>query len=160
MRRPWRPDARALAAALKSFGVCAIADRNSSLTRWHAIRDAKPFSDLPEHAIWRVSVAPNEGPRLVAALSHAFEFKHFYDWAGGLVWLAILGAADGGAAAIRAALPADNGHATLLRASDAMRDAVPVFQPLPPALAALSARVKTTFDPARILNRGRMYRDV
>jgi glycolate oxidase FAD binding subunit len=150
----------ALAAALKQFGPAEIVVREASLTRWQQIRDAMPFASLPEHAIWRVSVAPSAGPALVAALSRALDFKHFYDWAGGLVWLAVVGAADGGAQHIRAALPEDNGHATLLRANDAMRDTVPVFQPLAPALAALSARVKTTFDPTRILNPGRMYRDV
>jgi glycolate oxidase FAD binding subunit len=34
---------------------------------------------------------------------------------------------------------------------------VPVFQPQPAALAALTRRVKESFDPKRVLNRGRMY---
>lgn len=150
----------ALAAALKPFGSRDMADRETSLARWRQIRDAMPFAGMADRAIWRVSVAPSEGPPLVETLSRALDVKHFYDWAGGLVWLAVAGAPDVGADAIRAALPADNGHATLLRASDTIRETVPVFQPLPAALAALSGRIKTTFDPARILNRGRMYRDV
>jgi glycolate oxidase FAD binding subunit len=149
--------AEALGKALAPFGSSDVADRDASLTRWRQVRDAMPFANLPTHAIWRVSLAPSAGPPLVAALSRALDFRHFYDWAGGLVWLAVAGAEDGGAALIRAALPEGNGHATLLRASDAMRETVPVFQPLPAALAALSGRVKTTFDPARILNPGRMY---
>ena len=52
------------------------------------------------------------------------------------------------------------GHATLVRASAELRRAVPVFQPQEPALARLSARVKDSFDPQRILNRGRMYPEV
>ena len=55
---------------------------------------------------------------------------------------------------------AGGGHATLVRASAELRRAVPVFQPQEPALARLSARVKDSFDPKRILNRGRMYPDV
>jgi glycolate oxidase FAD binding subunit len=31
-----------------------------------------------------------------------------------------------------------------------------VFQPQPPALAALTRRVKESFDPAHILERGRL----
>jgi glycolate oxidase FAD binding subunit len=150
----------ALAESLRASGACDVADRDASLTHWRRVRDALPFANLPEHAVWRISVPPSVGPALVAALRPVLDFNHFYDWGGGLVWLAVASAADGGAAAIRAALPADNGHATLLRASDAMRASVPVFQPLAPALAALSARVKATFDPARILNPGRMYVDV
>ncbi len=37
-----------------------------------------------------------------------------------------------------------------------MRAGVPVFQPEPPPLAALSRRVKASFDPLNILNPGRM----
>jgi glycolate oxidase FAD binding subunit len=40
-----------------------------------------------------------------------------------------------------------------------VRRAVPVFEPLPPALHALTARIKDAFDPRRILNRGRLYAD-
>ena len=37
---------------------------------------------------------------------------------------------------------------------------MPVFQPQPPALAALTRRVKEGFDPGRVLNPGRMYEGV
>jgi glycolate oxidase FAD binding subunit len=37
---------------------------------------------------------------------------------------------------------------------------VPVFQPAAPAVAALTARLKHGFDPAHILNRGRMVERV
>ena len=53
----------------------------------------------------------------------------------------------------------NTGHATLVRGSAALRQAVPVFEPEPPALAALSARIRESFDPRRILNRGRMVRE-
>ena len=48
------------------------------------------------------------------------------------------------------------GQATLIRADDEIRARVGVFQPQPPALAALSRRVKESFDPAHILERGRL----
>jgi len=67
---------------------------------------------------------------------------------------------DGGAAVIRTAIARVGGHATLVRGADALRAVVPVFQPQPPALAALSRRVKESFDPRRILNRARMYAEL
>ena len=70
------------------------------------------------------------------------------------------GPADGGAALIRGALAGPGGHATLLRGSPALRAAVAVFQPQEAALARLTARVKDSFDPQRILNPGRMYADL
>jgi glycolate oxidase FAD binding subunit len=44
----------------------------------------------------------------------------------------------------------------LIRGAAALRRAVPVFEPQPPALAALAARVKDSFDPRHILNPGRI----
>jgi glycolate oxidase FAD binding subunit len=90
-------------------------------------------------------------------VAQRLDARHFLDWGGGLVWLAVAGAEDGGAAVLRRALAASGGHATLMRGAPALRAAVPVFQPQPPALAALSRRVKESFDPKRVLNRGRMY---
>jgi glycolate oxidase FAD binding subunit len=124
---------------------------------WRAVRDLSPLAGSRERALWRVSVPPSAGPALAAVVARVADVEHFFDWGGGLVWLALKGVEDGGAATIRRQVAATGGHATLCRASDALRLAVPVFQPPPPALAALSARVKDSFDPKRILNRGRMY---
>jgi glycolate oxidase FAD binding subunit len=45
----------------------------------------------------------------------------------------------------------------LVRAGEETRRQVPVFEPQAPALAALTRRVKASFDPKGILNPGRMY---
>jgi glycolate oxidase FAD binding subunit len=83
----------------------------------------------------------------------------YFDWGGGLVWAAVgPGVTGAGAEAVRAAVATHGGgHGTLLRAPDNVRAAVPVFEPLPGPLAALSLRVKEAFDPRRVLNPGRMY---
>ena len=73
---------------------------------------------------------------------------------------AIAEAEDGGAAVIRDAIRgADQrgtGHATLIKGSPELRRSVPVFQPQPSALEALTGRIKESFDPRGILNPGRM----
>jgi glycolate oxidase FAD binding subunit len=104
-----------------------------------------------------VSVPPTAGAPLLEALERELRLAWLADWAGGLLWLAVDDAGDAGATRIRAQLANSGGHATLVRASADLRAAVPVFQPQDPALARLSARVKDSFDPKRILNRGRMY---
>ena len=84
-------------------------------------------------------------------------------WCGGLVWLSLETAEagpDGGAGLVRAALAQAGGHATLIRAPEALRAVVPVFEPMEPALAALTRRVKAGFDPRGILNPGRMQEKV
>jgi glycolate oxidase FAD binding subunit len=85
---------------------------------------------------------------------------YYFDWSGGLIWLALPPSDDAAAAIIRAAVARHGGHATLMRAPAATRLAVPVFEPQPESLAALSRRVKDSFDPRRILNPGRMAADL
>ncbi len=121
---------------------------------WREIRDLR-LLDPALPVLWRVSCAPSEAPRIAAAAPRAAEL--LFDWAGGLVWVAHADAtSDGGAGALRQALDGV-GHATLVKASEALRRAVPPFQPQPEALRALSRRVKAGFDPKAVLNPGRMY---
>jgi glycolate oxidase FAD binding subunit len=124
---------------------------------WREIRDVAIFLPDRAAAIWRVSVAPSDGPRIAASLPAGTQY--FYDWGGGLLWIAGPASNDGGAASLRAVI-AGKGHATLMRAPDPLRAAIPIFEPQPGPLAALSARVKDSFDPRRILNPGRMYAGV
>jgi len=133
----------------------------NSVKLWAELRDVAPFVSRPERPVWRVSVPPDDGSRVVAAVAHELDAEYFYDWGGGLIWLApALPGEDAGAARIRAVLGADAGHATLLLAPAEVRAAVPVFQPQEPAKAALTTRIKDGFDPKRVLNPGRMYAGV
>jgi glycolate oxidase FAD binding subunit len=129
----------------------------ASATLWASLRDAGPVA-APAGQVWRISVAPTDGGVVVDALRRAGApiLAHFYDWAGGLVWLSLEAAPDAHAAAIRAVVDANGGHATLIRASQDVRSRVEVFHPQPQPLAALTKRVKESFDPAHILERGRM----
>jgi glycolate oxidase FAD binding subunit len=64
------------------------------------------------------------------------------------------------ASRLRAATARLGGHATLVRGSEKARGELDVFEPEPPTRAALTRAVKAAFDPNRVLNPGRMYRDV
>ena len=130
----------------------------SSAAKWQAIRDVWPLADGLERHVWRLSVTPSDAPAIVARLKQILDLRYFFDWAGGLIWLDVPATPDASAAAIRAAMP--SGHATLIRASEDVRAAVDVFQPQEQGLAALSARVKSSFDPGHLLNPGRMYRGI
>jgi glycolate oxidase FAD binding subunit len=125
-----------------------------SRTFWREVRDVAPLGAEPGDAVWRISCAPTEGAAVVARIKAGQPAaKAFYDWSGGLIWLALPARDDADHALVRAGL---EGHATLIRASEAIRAAVPVFQPLTPALAALTDRVKESFDPRGIFNPRRM----
>ena len=132
---------------------------HNSATLWRELRDVAYFAGQPDRPVWRVSVPPTAGPEVAAGLA-GDSAAHFYDWGGGLLWLSLEAGDDAGHAALRAAVAGTGGHATLIRAPEATRAAVPVFQPQDPANAALTTRVKDGFDPNRVLNPGRMYAGV
>ena len=111
-----------------------------------------------EEAVWRLSVKPTDGPKATAAIAARVPgARWFYDWGGGLVWLAVPPGADAAASEIRAAIRPLGGHATLVRAPAAIRASVAVFEPLPEPLMRVTAGIKTSFDPVGIFEPGRMY---
>lgn len=128
-----------------------------SRTFWREVRDVAPLNAGPDDIVWKISCPPTEGPAIVARIkAQRPAARAFYDWSGGLIWLALPRSVDADHTIVRGALGATGGHATLIRASDAVRAAVPVFQPQPSALVALAARVKESFDPKGLFNPGRM----
>ena len=140
-------------------GVTEILADDDSTSFWRAIGNAAPLTGPKARAVWRISIAPARGAEVALAIAQELDARWFLDWGGGLAWLAVPERDDGGAAAIRTAIRGTGGrgtgHATLVKASPGLRRAVPVFEPQPPALAALSRRVKDAFDPRHILNPGR-----
>lgn len=151
----------ALRRELADLGETSELHSHNSRLLWEEVRDVRPVPGTPDTVLWRLSVPPSAGPAVAARIAAEGRALYYFDWAGGLIWLTLPlagGAAnDAGAALVRGALAAGGGHATLLRAPAELRAAVPVFQPQDAASAALSARIKDSFDPNRVLNPGRMY---
>lgn len=144
---------------LSVYGRPMRLDDEATTALWAAIRDGRALAEPWDRAVWRVSVPPNSGPQVVGDLPPGLAAAHFYDWGGGLIWLSTDDKRDAGAAAIRAAVQRHGGHATLIRATDPLRESTAVFQPLTAPLAALSRSVKASFDPDGLINPGRMYAD-
>lgn len=149
-----------LTRLLARFGAARAIDEGEALALWRGVRDGAPLAESAGHAIWRASLPPSRAAAFVADVkADGAARTWFYDWGGGLVWLAtdVAALAGGG---VHAAAGRAKGHATLVRAPDEARARADVFQPQPRTLMELSARVKTSFDPDRILNPGRMYAGV
>jgi glycolate oxidase FAD binding subunit len=151
----------ALAAVLAPFGTVEILEDVASAAIWSAIRDAEPFAaggSLGAWPVWRIVCPPAGGGALGQALARDTGGDVLYDWGGGLIWAALPPSADAQATLVRERVNAVGGHATLLRAPEQVRRDVEVFHPQPGGLAGLSERVRHSFDPRNILNRGRMIR--
>ncbi|MEQ3709145.1 MAG: glycolate oxidase subunit GlcE [Tateyamaria sp.] len=140
--------ADALSTLLASHGEIVRKDNCD----WTRVRDAVPLHGCAH--VWRISVKPGDGPAVIAALpdgSHSM-----MDWGGGLIW-AGRDAADASLhAQIQSTVAGLGGHATLIKAPEALRASVPVFQPESTGIASLSAALRARFDPRGILNAGLM----
>jgi glycolate oxidase FAD binding subunit len=151
----------ALREELADLGPTEELHSANSDVLWREIRDVKTFQSDMERLLWRISVPPAEAPEVLSRLASGLPaMDYLLDWGGGLLWLALPPAPDAHEATVRGALADAGGHATLLRAPQATRAAVQIFQPQPPALAALTRRLKESFDPLHLLNPGRMYQEM
>ncbi|ADE15746.1 FAD linked oxidase domain protein [Nitrosococcus halophilus Nc 4] len=114
---------------------------------WERVREhTHIFFQRSTQPLWRWSV-----PATTAPIDLPGEWK--IGWGGAQRWFR----SELTAEAIRAAAENVGGYATLFRGGDHTGE---VFHPLPSALMALHHRLKQAFDPHRILNPGRMYREL
>ena len=153
--------AKSLSGKLSSFGQVSMIEDVQSADIWAAVRDVAIFAStgpLGSWPVWRIVCPPAAGAAFGQALSRDIGGEVIYDWGGGLIWAALPSAPDAHASMLRERLKGIDGHATLIRATDQVRGAVDVFHPQRVGVAALGQRVKASFDPKNILNRGRMVR--
>ncbi len=133
----------------------AIAAAAAGLGGEHLPRAEEFWRDLREHTgafftdprpLWRLALPSTAAPL-------ALDGPGIVTWGGMQRWVKTGVPAD----QVRARTAAAGGHATLFRPA---RDASPAedpFTPLTPALQHLHQRLKAAFDPAGILNPGRLY---
>jgi glycolate oxidase FAD binding subunit len=146
--------AGALRDLLAEHGAAEVLRDDAAL--WRAIRDVAAFHGRPG-AVWRLSLRPSDAHAVLERLRASIRLDGVVmDWGGGLVWLLTPETEQAGAEAVRAAVNAHGGHATLARAMTETRAAVAPFHPEPPVVAALSQGLRARFDPQGKLNPGRM----
>ena len=153
--------AGSLSKALAAFGAVEILQDDASSSIWAEVRDVEPFAAGGARGlwpVWRIVCPPASGGALGQALARGSEGDVIYDWGGGLIWAAVPPRPDALAGPIRREVEAAGGHATLIRVPEEVRRNVEVFHPQAAGVAALGQRVRHSFDPKIILNRGRMAR--
>jgi glycolate oxidase FAD binding subunit len=142
---------------MKAFGPVELLDEKNSQALWQSVKRIAPFAteSARKRPLWRVSTAPRQAHRLVDLITPAAQM--YYDWGGGLIWLAMPFEDEADAGSVRRAVGELGGHATLVRAPASLRASVDVFGPQAAGLAALSKRLKEGFDPKGMLNPGRLW---
>jgi glycolate oxidase FAD binding subunit len=119
-------------------------------TIWRALREqSHPWFERAPRPLWRIAL-----PLTAAALTPLCDEPLVLEWNGRQAWVSGVGHGR-----IERLTHANGAHATLFRRNDADAAAAAseVFAPLPAALLQLHRAVKRVFDPASILNSGRMY---
>jgi glycolate oxidase FAD binding subunit len=131
--------ASAVSAARAKLGGTEVMD---GAAWWESLREHRlPYFSV-DRPLWRLSVAQTAEP---IALGH----PQLVEWGGGLRWVS----GDVERGPVRDAAQRARGHATLFRGGDRSAG---VFHPLASAIAKINRRLKDAFDPAGILNPGRM----
>ena len=134
----------ALREAAQKLGGGQV-DAAAAARFWSEIREqTEPFFVLAL-PLWRLSL-PSRAPQI------DLPGEQLIEWGGALRWLK----SNADATTVRAAAAGAGGHATLFRANDKPAGA---FAPLPAELARLHRELKSAFDPAGILNPGRLYQE-
>lgn len=110
---------------------------------WAGLRDQRDDFFGGDEALWRLSM-PSD------ALAVQLAGAQLVEWGGAQRWLR----SKLPAGQIRARVAELGGHAVMFRHGDRSGE---VFHPLPAPLMALQRSLKNAFDPAGILNPGRLY---
>lgn len=113
---------------------------------WKGIREQTAAFFHGAEPLWRIALSSIAPPLDLGA-------RPLVEWGGALRWLK----SGTEPRAIRDAARRAQGHATLFRAADKSAGA---FTPLDPVLERLHRSLKAAFDPAGILNPGRLYREL
>ena len=132
----------AVASARK---ILAIDESDTGLDYWRQLREHQLAFFKDNKPLWRLSVPATTGNMDLSG-------EWLIDWGGAQRWLKTDEVED----RVRRLTEQVGGHATLFSGGNRNGD---VFQVLTPALMQLHLRLKQVFDPDRVLNRGRMYRN-
>lgn len=159
-----RPSVEARLAALrtlyKDIDQTEELHSHNSAKLWREIGAVSLLTQDSAAQVWRLSVPPTEAASVIGALSEQLDVEFSADWGGGLLWIALPARTDAAHEMVFNTAEHYGGHATLIRADENIREAVPVFQPLSATLLAITQRLKGNFDPHGVLNPGKMYQDV
>lgn len=127
---------------------------------WKAIRDASFAGGVG--TLLKAVLKPSDAPGLLDELRRSHAFDYLMDRGGGLVWMNADLSGEDTLSFIndaREAAAKRGGHVNIVRAPMEVYARVEAFHPQPDPIEAISAALRQQFDPAGILNPGRMARE-
>jgi len=132
----------------------SILDPSQSNIFWENTRCLKVFKSLKSNLI-RVIVPTSEVFELTNKLK-PYNVKYFIDWGGNLIWLQIDKLNLNSLKEIRSLVKNLGGYLTAIKVDESLKASIDIFT-IDEVKYKISAKIKKSFDPKRILNPGKMY---
>ncbi|MFT8467800.1 FAD-binding protein [Acetobacter syzygii] len=147
-----------LNSLLATRGPMQVLEQAESQSLWAGVRELTCLHARPDELVWRVNLPATTMPAFVEQARKAGCINRFFvDWAGGVVFSTMRGVQpEVDTLRYRKMAEQAGARATILRAPDAVLTQFGAFPPVSAGVAALAARTRAAFDPAGILNPGRM----
>ena len=150
---------RALKQRLPDDYTASVIDQAESVSVWSWIRDVTPLHDAQRTpGILRVSIPPASVAGLTRFIDQLGGCIWYLDAAGSWLWVGICQAAgEDKLNAIRQEVSGIGGSTTLYRATATMKKNADIYSFADESIKRLNEKIKDSFDPANILNPGRLY---
>ncbi|MBO1326537.1 FAD-binding protein [Acetobacter sp. TBRC 12305] len=147
-----------LEGLLQKRGGAHVLVQEESQAQWADIRELACLHPRADELVWRVNLPATAVTEFVARAREAGCINRFFiDWAGGVVFSTMRGVQpEVDVLRYRKMAESIGAKATMLRAPCAVLTRFGAFPPTSSGVAALAARTRAAFDPAGILNPGRM----
>ena len=134
----------------------SILDFYQSKLFWEKINNLELFSGTKNNLL-RAVIPPAESLNLMKYLKN--NFKYYIDWCGSLFWIEVLEEENIQIKAMKETIINLGGYLTIVKKSESLSSDIDLFTVNDTRLL-LSQKIKKSFDPKKLLNPGKMYRDL
>ena len=134
-----------------------VLDSIQSEIFWEDTRSLKVFSKNQKN-ILRAVVPSAEAGNLINRLKN-FHPNYFIDWGGSLIWLELDYLSSNKIEQVRKRVLDIDGYLTVIKSPENVKSLSEIFT-IDPIKFKISQNLKKSFDPKRIFNPGKMYREL
>ena len=134
----------------------SILDFYQSKLFWEKINNLELFSETKNNLL-RAVIPPATSLDLMKYLKN--DFKYYIDWCGSLFWIEVLEEENIQIKAIKETIINLGGYLTIVKKSESLSSDINLFT-INDTRLLLSQKIKESFDPKKLLNPGKMYRDL
>jgi len=137
---------------VKDFNISVLETHQSEIF-WNKVKSLEFFSSTKNNII-RIVIPPSKSAQLIYQFSN--KFKYYLDWGGALMWMEACNLSEEMFDSIRKKVVKSGGYVSMIKNSDYLPFVEEVFT-INRERFNISQNIKTSFDPKRILNPGKMY---